>query len=274
MSAPATLIDIRRGAATIDLRELWRFRELLGFFAWRDIRVRYAQTVVGASWALLEPLISVIAFTLVFHHVAGLSAGQFPYPLFCFAAMLLWNFFARCLRDITGSFVNNAAVLRKIYFPRLILPCAVVVATSVDFLCASLMFMLLALFYSMNVSAGVLSLPLWVALAGMNALGIGLVLAAINVRYRDITQAIPFLIQIWMLATPVAYPLSAVPKTWLWVYQLNPMVGAVEGMRWALLDGYPFNFALVLPSAATGIALLAVGLIVFTRAQRGFADVI
>ena len=269
-----TIIDARRGPMRAELAEVWRYRELLGFLAWRDIRVRYAQTFVGATWALIEPFISVIAFTLIFNRVAGLESGTIPYPLYCFAATLLWMFFARALRDVTTSFVSNAAVLRKIYFPRLILPCAVLLATSVDFACAFVMYLVLAVYYGIIPALTILTLPVWLLLAGMNALGMGLMLSTINVRFRDVTQALPFLIQIWMLATPVAYPLHTIPDAWMPLYRLNPMVGVVEGMRWALLPGQSLDLTLLVPSICVGILLIVGGVLFFSRAQRDFADIV
>jgi lipopolysaccharide transport system permease protein len=274
VTALTTAIDARRGPLRAELAEVWRYRELLGFLAWRDIRVRYAQTFIGAAWALIEPFVSVVAFTLVFNRVAGLESGAIPYPLYCFAAMLLWMFFARALRDITTSFVTNASVLRKIYFPRLVLPTAVLLATTVDFACAFVMYFVLLGYYGVAPSWNLLTLPLWVFLAGVSALGVGLMLSAINVRFRDVSQALPFLIQTWMLATPVAYPLHAIPDAWMSVYRLNPMVGAVEGMRWALLPGQTLDLTLLIPSVCVGGAMLTGGLLFFTRTQRAFADVV
>jgi len=274
VTPPTTVIEAGRSPLRAELAELWRSRELLRFLAWRDIRVRYAQTFIGATWALIEPFISVVAFTLIFNRVAGLESGEVPYPLYCFAAMLLWTFFGRALRDITTSFVANAAVLRKIYFPRLALPCAVLMATTVDFACAFVMYALLMVWYGVAPTLHILTLPVWVLLAGANALGVGLTLAAINVRFRDVSQALPFLIQIWMLATPVAYPLHTIPSAWLPLYQLNPMVGVIEGMRWALLPGQTLDTGLLASGLGVGALLLIGGLVFFSRAQREFADVI
>jgi lipopolysaccharide transport system permease protein len=274
VTLPTTVIDARQSPLRVELAELWRFRELLGFLAWRDVRVRYAQTLMGAMWALLEPLVGVLVFTLIFNRVAGFEAGDVPYPLYCFAAMLLWTFFSRALRDVATSLVVNAPVLRKVYFPRLALPCAALLATLVDLACMLVMYFFLLAYYGLAPTPRLLTLPLWIALAGVNVLGIGLMLSAINVRFRDVTRALPFLIQVWLFVTPVAYPLDKIPAAWLDVYSLNPMVGVVEATRWALLPGYALNAALLVPSLVVGVCLLAAGTMYFVRAQREFADVI
>jgi lipopolysaccharide transport system permease protein len=258
----------------VELRELWRYRELLGFLAWRDLRVRYRQTLLGAAWALLEPLVNVVLFTLVFNRLAGLQSGAVPYPLYCCAALVLWTFFGRALRSATVSLVANAGLVTKAYFPRLILPLAGQLATLVDFCCALAMYFVLLAYYGVALTPAVWTVPLWVLLAAVNALGIGLALAAINVRYRDVSQMVPFLVQVWMLATPVAYPLSAVPARWHLLYTLNPMVGVVEGMRWALLPGYPLDVGALIPSVGIAAILLAIGLTWFRATQRRFADIV
>lgn len=271
---PPTIISADARAPLVNPRELWQARELLGFLAWRDIRVRYRQTLLGAGWALLEPLVTVVVFTLVFNRLAGLDSGPVPYPVYCCAGVLLWTFFARSLRAVTVSLVANAGLVTKAYFPRLILPLAAQSATLVDFGCALLMFFALAAYYGSPLVISLVTVPFWVALAALNALGVGLVLAAVNVRFRDVSQAVPFLTQIWMFASPVAYPLASVPERWRYAYQLNPMVGVVEGMRWALLPGYGFDATLLLPSMLMGVGLLLSGLWWFRRTQRRFADIV
>ena len=272
--ATATVITAGRGSLARGLGELWHYRELLGFLAWRDIRVRYSQTLIGVAWALLEPFIGVLIFTLIFHRVAGFESGALPYPLYCFAALILWSFFGRSLRDIAVSFVANATLLRKIYFPRLILPLAVLGACLVDFACALLMYGGMLTYYGIAPSWALLMLPIWLFLAAIIVLGMGLALAALNVWFRDITQALPFLIQVWMFATPVVYPLTAIPPHWQALYRLNPMVGIIEGTRWSLLPDYSFDPTLLLPTAVIGAALLIVGVNCYFRAERGLADVI
>ncbi len=273
-SGACTVVEPRPPGLLAQTRELWTRRELLLFLAWRDVRVRYRQTLLGATWALLEPLVGAVLFTLLFHRLARLDAGPFPYPLYCYAGLLVWTFFARALRSTTLSLTANANLITKAYFPRLVLPVAAQLATGVDFACAALVYVALAIWYSAAPSVAVLTLPLWVLLAAVNALGIGLVFAAINVRFRDIAQAVPFLTQIWMFATPVAYPLAAIPGAWRGVYALNPMVGVVEGLRWTLLPGYALDPLLIAPSAGLGFALLTVGLVWFRRAEHRFADIV
>lgn len=273
-SAVCTVIDADNSTLGSELRELWRYRELLGFLAWRDIRVRYRQTFLGAGWALLEPLMSVVLFTLLFNRLAGIQSGAVPYPLYCYTAVLVWVFFGRALRAATFSLVANSALLTKAYFPRLALPLSGQLATLVDLACALVMYFVLVLYYGIRPGPALLTLPFWVLLAAVQALGIGLVLAAVNVRYRDISQALPFLTQVWMFATPIAYPLSAVPDRWLSLYLLNPMVGVVEGMRWALLPDYAFNAALLGPSVGIGLVMLTAGLVWFRGTQRRFADIV
>ena len=274
MTSSTTTIDARRSPLRAELAELWRHRELLGFLAWRDIRVRYAQTAAGAAWALLEPFVGVVVFTLIFNRMAGFESGNVPYPLYCFAAMLMWTFFSRALRDVASCFVANAPVLRKVYFPRLALPCAAVLATLVDVACTLVMYILLLVYYGIAPPAKLLTLPVWILLASVNVFGIGLVLSAINVRFRDVTRALPFLIQVWMFLTPVAYPVGKIPAAWQGVYSLNPMVGVVEATRWALLPDYALDPVLLLPGVCMGVVLLAAGLFYFVRVHRDFADVI
>ncbi len=273
-AADCTVIQSDRTSLWVELHELWRFRELLGFLAWRDLRVRYRQTLLGATWALVEPFVNVVLFTLIFHRLAGLKSGAIPYPVYCCAALVLWTFFGRALRSATVSLVANAGLVTKAYFPRLILPLAGQGATLVDFACALAMYFVLTAYYGVGLTPAVLTVPLWVLLAALNALGIGLALAAVNVRFRDVSQMVPFLAQVWMLATPVAYPLSAIPSRWQSLYTLNPMVGVVEGMRWALLPAYSFDPSLLIPSIGIGLILLAIGLTWFRATQRRFADIV
>ncbi|RMF73814.1 MAG: ABC transporter permease [Planctomycetota bacterium] len=273
-ASPAVIITAGRGSLLGGLRELWDSRELLGFLAWRDIRVRYSQTLIGVAWALLEPLIGVLIFTLIFHRVAGFEPTSAPYPLYCLSALIVWSFFGRAMRDISVSFVANATLLRKIYFPRLVLPLAVVGASLVDFGCAAVMYLGMLVAYGVAPTWTLALLPVWLALAGVVVLGVGLALAALNVWFRDVTQALPFLIQVWMFATPVVYPLDAIPSKWQAIYRLNPMVGVIEGARWSLLPDYAFDPSLLISTVVVGAALLALGLFGYQRAERGLADVI
>jgi lipopolysaccharide transport system permease protein len=274
LATPRIVIAPRGTGLLSELRELVRFRELLAFLAWRDIRVRYRQTILGAAWALIEPFVNVILFTLVFNRLAGIESGAVPYPLYTFAAVLLWTYFSRALRATTVSLVSNSGLVTKAYFPRLALPLAAQLATTADFACALVMYFVLVLYYGVLPPIAALTVPLWVALASINALGIGLVLAAINVRFRDVSQAVPFMTQAWMFLTPIAYPLHAIPERWQALYGLNPMVGVVEGMRWALLPGHTFDPLLLVPSIVMGIVMLLIGVASFRAMQRRFADIV
>ncbi len=268
------VIEADQRGTLLELRELLRFRELLLFLACRDVRVRYRQTLLGAAWALIEPFVNVILFTLLFNRLAGFESGEIPYPLYTFAAVLLWTFFARALRATTVSLTANARLVTKAYFPRMVLPLAGIGATSVDFCCAFLMYGLMMLWFGITPNLAVLTVPVWVLLAAINALGVGLVLGSVNVRFRDVSQAVPFLTQVWMFATPVAYPLGEIPTDWLGLYLLNPMVGVVEGMRWALLPNHEFHPILLVPTVVMGVLVLGTGLVYFRRAQRRFADIV
>lgn len=258
----------------VNFHELWSYRELLAFLAWRDVRIRYRQTVLGVGWALLEPLASVVMLTLVFNRLAGIDSGDIPYPIFCYVAVTLWTFFARSLRAVTNCPVANAGLLTKVYFPRLIMPLAAQSALFIDAACALGMLTLFLVCFGVPLTWTALTVPVWILLASMNALGLGLLLAAINVRFRDVSQGVPFLVQVWMFATPVAYPLAKIPDQWQGLYTLNPMVGVVEAMRWALLPDYAWNPHLLVPSLIVGGGLLLIGLRTFRASQRRFADIV
>ncbi len=267
-----TVIEAGAARSLRDPRGLWRSRELLLLLAWRDFRVRYRQTVVGAAWAVVEPLVSALVFTLLFHGLAKLDAG-FPYPLFCFAGTLAWTHFARTLRGTSVSLVANAGLLSKTYFPRLLLPASASVVSVVDLGFSLIAYVPLALYFHSRPGVEVLLLPVWVLLAGICATGLGAALSVLNVRMRDVTHALPLLTQVWMLLTPVAWPLSSAPPHWRAVLILNPLAGIVEGMRWSLLPGYP------LPPDALAAALLgtvlcfSLGLLCFHLGERDLADV-
>lgn len=269
-----TVIEAGGRGPVVPWTALRRHGELLAFLAWRDIRVRYRQTVLGVSWALVEPLAGAALYTLLFHHLAGISAGAVPYALSCFAAVLIWTFFGRSLRAVMVSLVANSGLITKAYFPRLILPLAALGASTIDLLCVLPSYGLLAGYYRVWPGWPVLTLPLWAILAALAALGIGLTLASLNVRFRDVSAASTFLVQAWMLATPVVYPLSLIPPAWRSWYALNPMVAVVEGTRWALLPNYTLDPLLLLPGLAVTLICLAVGLTVFSRTEHRFADVI
>lgn len=269
-----TSIDATQRAALCDLRELWRFRDLLLLLTWRDVRVRYRQTALGMAWAVVEPLVSVVLFTLLFNRLAGIDAGRTPYVLHCAAGLLVWTHFARALRGTTASLVANSNLATKVYFPRLILPLAAQFAALVDFVFAFAAYLALAAWCGALPTISLVALPVWLALASLAALGVGLVGGAINVRYRDVSQALPLLIQVWMFLTPVAYPLSLIPPPYRWLYALNPLVGIVEAARAALVPGASLDPWLIGPALAGVLAMLALGLIAFRAVERRFADIV
>jgi len=261
----------RSGWVAIDFRELWRYRELLVFFATRDLKVRYKQTVLGAAWAILQPVLTMAAFSIIFGRLARIPSGHVPYPIFVFCALLPWQLFAYALVHSSNSLVENAQTIKKVYFPRLIIPLASVITGLVDFVIASLVLVVLMLWYGIVPGWAVLSVPLFTLLAVTAALAAGLWLSALNVRYRDVRYAIPFLAQFWLFMTPVAYPSSLVPERWQLLYGINPMAGVVEGFRWALLGEAPPG-PLFLMSVATTAMLLTGGMFYFYRMERSFAD--
>ncbi len=274
-TAPApTVIDANRSGRVIDRAELWRFRELLLLLAWRDIRVRYRQTALGMCWAVIEPVVNVVLFTLLLNRLAGIDAGATPYVLHCAAGLLIWTHFARSLRATTTSLIANANLATKVYFPRLILPLAAQLAALVDFVFAFAAYLVLAYFCGMPPAASVFLLPLWITMASLAALAVGLICGAINVRYRDVSQALPLLIQAWMLSTPVVYPLKLIPPHLHWLYSLNPMVGITEGARASLLGGAGLEPALFIASLFGVAALLWLGLATFRAFERRFADIV
>jgi lipopolysaccharide transport system permease protein len=274
--AGPTLVVIRpsRGWAGVSLRDLWAYRELLYFLAWRDIKVRYKQTALGIAWAVIQPVFAMVVFAVFFGRLGGLPSDGVPYPLFTLCALLPWQLFAYALTESSTSVVGNQDLITKVYFPRLVIPLAAVAASLVDFLIACGVFGVLAAYYGVAPGPMVWSLPLVVLLALALATGVGAWLAALNVRYRDVRHAIPFLTQIWFLATPIAYPASLVPEPWRAWYGLNPMAGVVEGFRRALLGTSGASGGLLATSAAVTAVILVSGLAYFRRTERTFADVI
>ncbi len=254
--------------------ELWDYRELFYFLTWRDIKVRYKQTAFGAAWAVLQPFLTMVVFSLFFGSLAGISSGDVPYPVFAFAALVPWTFFATAVALAGNSLVEQERILAKVYFPRLIVPTAAVLACLVDFAIAFVVLLIMMLVYGIVPSAAILTLPFFVLLAALAALAVSLWLSALNVLYRDVRYVIPFLVQLWLFVSPVAYPSSLVPEPWDAVYGLNPMAGVIDGFRWALLsEAEPPGPMLAVSVLATG-ALLAGGLLYFRRMERSFADVV
>lgn len=278
-SAPSTKVLIRpqRGMVGLNFRELWSFRELIVFLTWRDILVRYKQTLLGGAWAILQPLLQMLLLNLLFGEVAGLPTGGVPRPLFTFAALLPWNLFSNAVSDASRSLVANRNMITKVYFPRIIVPLANVLSGVLDFAVAFLILAGMMIYYKFA-PANLLLLPVYVLITLLTALGVGLWLAALNVHYRDVKYIIPFLTQFWMLASPIAYEASSiferVPEQWQWLYALNPLVGVVEGFRQALLGIPVYSENMLWVSLASASVMLVSGLMYFRSMERTFADVV
>jgi lipopolysaccharide transport system permease protein len=271
---PVVRIEPSRGWAALDLAELWRYRELLYFLIWRDVKVRYKQTALGAAWAILQPIFTMLAFSLFFGRLAGLPSDGVPYPVFSFVALVPWTFFANGVTQAANSLVGSQNLLQKVYFPRLTIPAAALFAGLIDFALAFLVLLAMLPLWHVPIPArAVLVLP-FLLLALVTGLGAGLWLAALNVQYRDVRHAVPFLLQLWLFATPIAYPISLVPQAWRVVYGINPMAGVVAGFRWALLGTGAAPGPALAVSAGAALALLAGGVLYFRRLERTFADVV
>ena len=271
---PVTRIEPSRSWPSLNLKEIWEYRELLYFLIWRDVKVKYKQTIIGAGWAILQPLITMIVFTLVFKKIADIRSDNIPYPIFAYTALLPWNLFAGALNRSTVSLVTQVSLISKVYFPRLIIPLSATISGIIDFAIAFVLLVGMMFWYGIVPTAAVLSLPLFITIALVAALSVGLWLAALNVRYRDVGHTVPFLIQIWMFASPVAYPVSVIPEKWRLLYSLNPLAGVIEGFRWAMLGKESPDFVVIAISAIAMIALLFSGIVYFKRTERTFADLI
>jgi lipopolysaccharide transport system permease protein len=267
-------IEPSRGWVKLGLAELWKHRELLYFLTWREIKVRYKQTALGIGWAILQPLFAMLIFSLFFGRLGKLPSDGVPYPLFVFAGLVPWTFFSNALSNSSNSLVNSSHLISKIYFPRLALPLSSILSGLVDFGLAFCLLLVIMGYYRVAPSVNTLWLPLLVLLAAVTALGVGLWLSALNVEFRDIKHTLPFLTQMWMFATPIAYPSSMLPAKWRTLYGLNPMVGVVEGFRWALLGSGTRPGSMVLVSALAALFLLISGAFYFRRMERTFADVV
>lgn len=279
--APATpvaetvvIIKPSRGAVKLGLRDLWEYRELLYFLVWRDLKVRYKQTALGLAWVVLQPLIATLIFTLVFGNLANMPSGGLPYAVFSFAGLLPWTYFATALTRAGGSLVNNAQLITKIYFPRLLIPLAATLAGLVDVAVSLVVLLVIMAVYGVAPGLAIVTLPVFLLMAVAAAAGASLWLAALNVQYRDINYLLPFLIQIWMYASPVVYATSLIPQRWQALYALNPMAGVVEGVRWALTGRTDMPLPMILVSAAVILVLLVSGLLFFRRTERTFADIV
>jgi len=273
-AASVLRIEPRRSWASPRFRELWDYRELLYFFVWRDVKVRYKQTALGAAWALLQPFFSMVVFTIFLGRLAKLPSDGIPYPIFTYTALVPWMFFSNGVGFSSNCLVGSANMLKKVYFPRLILPAATVLAGLVDLAISMLLLLVLMLYYGVAPRTSMVWLPVFVLLALTVSLGCGLWLAALNVYYRDVRYAVPFLMQIWLFATPVVYPSSLIREPWRTLYGLNPMTGVVEGFRWAALGiGKPQVPMTLVSAAAAGLMLLG-GMLYFRHRERSFADVV
>lgn len=273
-TAAQSAVHIRpaRGLASLGLRELWQYRELSYFLVWRDVKVRYAQTALGISWAVVQPLLTMVVFTLFFGRLSGMPSDGVPYPIFAFAALVPWTFFSNGLVQAANSLVLNQNLIKKVYFPRLAIPTTAVVSGGVDLAVAMAVLAVMMLWYGIGPSARVVWLPLLLLLAFVASLGAGLWLAALNVRYRDVRVVTPFLVQLWLLATPIAYPSSLLREPWRTLNGLNPMAGVVEGVRWALLGTPAFPGPTLLVSTVTSFVVLVGGVLWFRSMERTFAD--
>jgi len=271
---PVTIIRPSRGWISLNLHDLWEYRELLYFLTWRDIKVRYKQTVLGAAWAIIQPFFTMVVFSLFFGKLAKVPSDDIPYPIFSYAALVPWTFFANGLSQSSTSLVASANLIKKVYFPRLVVPISAVISGGVDFVLAFVVLLGMMLFYGTVPTAAVVWLPLLLLLALVTSLGVGLWLTAMNVQFRDVRYAVPFLVQAWMFATPIAYPSSLLDEPWRTLYGINPMAGVVEGFRWALLGSETAPGPIVLVSALVAIGLLVSGAFYFRRMEKTFADVV
>lgn len=271
---PAVVIAPTRGWASLRLHELWEYRELLYFLVWRDIKVRYKQTILGAAWAIIQPFFTMVVFSIFFGNLAKVPSDGLPYPIFAYTALLPWQLFAYSLAESSNSLVSNQSLITKVYFSRLVIPLSAVFAGLMDFAIAFGVLLLMLLYFRIVPTIAVLTLPLFLLLAIATALGVGLWLSALNVQYRDVRYTIPFLTQFWLFATPIAYPSSLISAEWRILYGLNPMAGVVEGFRWALLGATNPSFPMLMVSTIVVVVLLTSGLYYFRRMERSFADIV
>jgi lipopolysaccharide transport system permease protein len=268
-----SVIKPKRGVTPLDLRELWKFRELIYILAWRDIKIRYKQTILGAAWAVFQPLISMVIFTVFFGKLVKVPSDNLPYPIFVFAGLLPWTFFANSISSASNSLVGQSHLISKVYFPRLLIPLSSFGAFILDFIISFIIMLAMMVYYGIYPTVSILLFPILLAATVGTALGVGTLLSALCVAYRDVKYAVPFLIQLWMYATPVIYPVSIVPERWRWVLSLNPMSGLVDGYRSAFL-GRPFDWGNILISLAMAVFVMFIGLIYFKKVERSFADIV
>lgn len=268
-----TVIEPSKGWQSLRLGELWAYRELLYFLVWRDVKVRYKQTQLGIAWAIIPPIMTMLVFSVIFGKLAKIESNGIPYPIFSFVGLLPWQLFSLALTNTSNSLVNSSALIRKVYFPRLAVPFASVLAGLVDFGVAFIVLIGLMIYFQVMPTIAILLLPAFILLTLITVLGVGLWLSALNVQYRDIRYVVPFLTQLWMFMTPVLYPSTLIEGPWRIVYGLNPMAGVVEGFRWALLGSDPPG-SMILVSTVVSVVVLVSGLFYFRRVERSFADVV
>jgi lipopolysaccharide transport system permease protein len=273
-SVIVTRIQPAKGWVGIHFRELWHFRDLLYFLVWRDLKVRYKQTVLGAAWAVIQPFFTMVVFSIFFGRLAGVPSDGIPYPLFAFAGLVPWTFFSNALSQSSNSLVGNQHLITKVYFPRLVIPVSAVLSGTLDFVIAFIVLLGMMIYYGVYPGIAVFTIPLFFLLALITALGTGLWLSALNVEFRDVRYIVPFLTQFWLFATPVAYPSSMLSEPWRILYGLNPMVGVVEGFRWALLGKPVLSGSMLAISVITAFVLLVTGALYFRRMERTFADIV
>jgi lipopolysaccharide transport system permease protein len=272
---PVTHIEASRGWVSLRLRELWQYRELLYFLTWRDVKVRYKQTVMGVAWAIIQPFFTMVVFSLFFGKLAKVPSDGIPYPIFSYAALVPWTFFAQGLNQASNSLVAGSNLIKKVYFPRLVIPIAAVVAGVVDFILAFIVLLGMMLVYKIFPTVNVIWLPFFLLVALVTSLGVALWLSAMNVQFRDVRYTIPFITQFWMFATPIAYPSSLIENPFLRaLYAINPMVGVIEGFRWALLDTDTAPGPIIIVSSLVALTLLMSGAYYFRRMEKTFADVV
>ena len=270
---PLILIESEDAGVRFAFADLWAYRELLYFLTWRDIKVRYKQTLLGASWAIIQPLATMLLFTLVFQRLAGLDTGRIPYPLFAYTGLLVWTFFSNAITNGTNSLINNTNLITKVYFPRSFIPAAAVAAGVVDLFIAGFILVGLLVYYGVAPNVSIVFLPLFLLLAVMLAWGVGMLISALTVKYRDLRHALPFMIQFWMFASPVIYPANRVPGRWRYLIAFNPLTGIIEGFRAALLGG-TFDHTATLLAIVVTVFMLAFSFYLFRRIEETFADVI
>jgi lipopolysaccharide transport system permease protein len=270
---PLLTIESAHGWASLDLRDLWAHRDLFYFLIWRDVKVRYKQTALGVAWAVLQPLLTMVVFTVIFGRLAGVPSDGEPYPIFVYAGLLPWNFFNQAVTTSSNSLIGNAALITKVYFPRLVIPGAAVGAGLVDFAIAAVILFVMAFHYGIAFGASILMLIPLALLTTLFAVGVGMWMSALNVKYRDVRYALPFLLQIWMYVTPIIYPVTFIPQRWHWLILLNPLSGIIQGFRSAIF-GRPFDWTGIVVSTVVTLSIVVYAAFAFRRMEREFADII